>query len=199
MGGGRHGMSTKRRRGNGNVGAGIPVVALACLLGGCAARSAPPPKTAAGPAPSSRPARLAWLPVEPLASPEIAGVVNDALTRLEVAGATESVRAPVSMEVAQLTIECIEPTVACYSAVGRSFRADRLLWLEMAAGEASAPGLRITLALFDVNRATFVRREAWRFASVAEARRELPASIERAVGAGEPRSSSAIAARTRTP
>jgi hypothetical protein len=192
-------MSTMRRRGKATIGAAIPVMALAGLLGGCAARSAPPAKTARVPAAPARPARLAWLPVEPLASAEIAGVVNDTLTRLAGAGAAESVRAPVSMEVAQLTIECIEPTVACYSAVGRSFHVDRLLWVEIAAKQAGAAGLRITLALFDVNRASFIRRDEWSFASAGDARGALPSSIERALGGGETRNGGAAAVAARTP
>ena len=60
-----------------------------------------------------------------------------------------------SMEVAQLAIECIQPTPACYTAVARSLNADRLLWAEMAPAEEK---IRVTVVLFDAHANTAARR-----------------------------------------
>jgi len=52
--------------------------------------------------------------------------------------------------VAQLAIECIEPTPACYRAVGHSLGADRLMWAEIDPGDK----IRVTVMFFDVSAGT---------------------------------------------
>src|SRR6516225_5374028 len=101
--------------------------ALLYLSAGCAHQPPPAKRAAGGPA---RPqvVRLAWLPAEPYLSRDLASAINDRLAHVTVAGTSEVIRAPVSMEVAQLAIECIEASPRCYSAVGRSLGGDRLVW-----------------------------------------------------------------------
>jgi hypothetical protein len=174
-------MSTPAWRGEGRS-AGIPIpaaLALAYLMGGCGAPATPPAKTAASDA--ATPIRLAWLPVEALAAPEVAGAANSALARLRPAGVTASAKAPVSMEVAQLTIECIQPTAACYSAVGRSIDADRLLWLEIARSTPDGKAVRVAVAFYDVQAGAFLRRAERTFASTAEARTGIQPFVAEAV------------------
>ena len=52
----------------------------------------------------------------------------------------------------QLSIECVEPTSACYTAVGRSLTAQRLLLAQVAEGAPKRhdKSLRVTLTLLDV-------------------------------------------------
>ena len=57
------------------------------------------------------------MPLDPFDAPVVARAVNDEMSRIKLAGASAGVKAAVSMEVAQLAIECIEPTPACYRAV----------------------------------------------------------------------------------
>jgi hypothetical protein len=124
-------------------------------LGGCAhSGPARDPATAT----AAAPVRVAWLPLEPLVAPDVAKTVNDRLGRLAVPGTTRSYRAPVSMEVAQLALECIEPTAQCYAAVGRSVGADRLLWAELGPAPSSEESLRVAVVLFDVRGSAVVKR-----------------------------------------
>src|SRR4051794_19445691 len=87
---------------------------LAATLATACATAEPPAIVALPPPPKAAPAplRLAWMPLEPRASPELATVVNQRLARVVVEGVTETFQAPVSMEMAQLAIECIDRTPA---------------------------------------------------------------------------------------
>ena len=78
--------------------------------------------------------------------------------RLKPAWAAESVKAAVSMEVAQLAIECIQPSADCYGAVAKSLKADRLLWAEVDPVSSSEEKIRITVVMFDVRAGTASRR-----------------------------------------
>jgi hypothetical protein len=157
-------------------------VALICL-GGCARSSKPPAHVA----PAPRPLRLAWLPVERLVAPEVAQAINDSLGHASPPGSTESYKAPVSMEVAQLAIECIEPVAACYAAVGRSLGADRLLWAELHAGAAPEGTLQVTLTLLDVRGSAIIQRAERSFASAQEARDGAGPLVDQALRGGGPR------------
>jgi hypothetical protein len=119
--------------------------------------------------------RLAWLPAEPYLSRDLASAINDRLAHVTVAGTSEVIRAPVSMEVAQLAIECIEASPRCYSAVGRSLGGDRLVWAEL---RASNGAVRVTLVLFDVGGGAVVDKHVRTFASVDEARTGAAAMID---------------------
>src|SRR3954469_5170196 len=129
----------------------------------CAGHHAPPPAR-----PAAAPVRLAWLPLEPLVAPEVAAAVNDRLERLAVPGGTRSFRASLSMEVAQLALECIEPTAACYTAVGKSVGADRLLWGELRPGPPPDKSIRVQLVLFDVHGGAVLQRADRTFPGVEE-------------------------------
>ena len=66
------------------------------------------------------------MPLDPFDAPVVARAVNDEMSRVKLAGTSASVKAAVSMEVAQLAIECIQPTPACYRR-GRTFAGRRPL------------------------------------------------------------------------
>src|SRR5580765_252141 len=128
---------------------------LLFCLGACASNKPPPARAVKAPPPP--PEKLAWMPLDPLDAPSVAQAVNDQMSRVQIAGTKDRVKAAVSMEVAQLAIECIQPTAVCYRAVGHSLGADRLMWAEI---DPAAPQdkIRITVVLFDVKSGTASRR-----------------------------------------
>ena len=132
----------------------LPLLATLAVAGCGHSSGSARPQTAAAPVP----VRLAWLPLEPLMAPDVAKTVNDRLGHLAVPGATRSYRAPVSMEVAQLALECIEATARCYAEVGRSVGADRLLWAELGPAPVSDTGVRVAVVLFDVRGSAVLKR-----------------------------------------
>jgi muconolactone delta-isomerase len=155
----------------------VAIVALALGLG-CAttahqaAKSPPPP---ASPPPR---VRLAWLPFDASASSGLTAAVNTQLEQVKIAGVTETFQVPVSMEMAQLAIECIEKTARCYAAVGRSVGADRLLWADL---DRRAHGdLTLRVALFDVDRGAVVHEAAQSYPSAKAAQADVDALIARA-------------------
>jgi hypothetical protein len=153
---------------------------VALCLGACASQPKPAattPRTAAPPAPAKK---LAWLPVETTEAPDVARALNDHLGRLKIPGATGGVKAAVSMEVAQLAIECTAATPACYGAVGRSLGVDQVLWAELHPASAHGKSIRVTLALFDVGAGTDPRRVEKTFAGLKEARAGVGDLVDRA-------------------
>ena len=123
--------------------------------GACASTKPKPVETARKPGPP--PARLAWMPLDAFDMPAVASAVNDNMSRARPAGTSGSTKAAVSMEVAQLAIECIQPTPACYTAVSRSLGADRLMWAELDPS-ASDEKIKITVVVFDAREGTASRR-----------------------------------------
>ncbi len=155
----------------------VAIVALALGLG-CATtthQAAKSPPSAVSPPPR---VRLAWLPFDAAASSGLTTAVNVQLEHAKIAGVTESFQAPVSMEMAQLAIECIEKTAHCYTAVGRSVGADRLLWADL---DRRAHGnLTLRVALFDVDRGAVVHEAAQSYPSANAAQADVETLIARA-------------------
>ena len=92
---------------------------------------------------------LAVLPAESDKFPRIAKALTSSLEDATVAGIDDKQIAKVSLEVAQLSIECVEPTVLCYAKVGHSLSANRLLFAKIAAEDKKR--IRVTVTLFDVD------------------------------------------------
>ena len=157
----------------------MAIVALA-VASGCAATPHPQPVRAARPAVASPPpaVRLGWLPFDASNSSGLTTAINTQLEHFKVDGITESFRAPVSMEMAQLAIECIEKTPRCYAAVGRSVGADRLLWVDL--DRHGHGNLTLRVALFDVGRGGIVREAEQSYSSAKAAQADVPALITRA-------------------
>jgi hypothetical protein len=139
------------------IGTSLSAVALLLALVGCASHPPPPVKTAKAPPPPRL--KLAWMPLDAIAGPVVAKAVNDRMSHVQITGTTPGVKAAVSMEVAQLAIECIQPTADCYRAVGKSLGADRLLWAEIDP-DAPKDKIRLTIVLFDVSAGTASRQAA---------------------------------------
>lgn len=112
------------------------------------------PSTGAAPAPAPRPrlappAKLVALPAESEAFPRVARAATDLLSRAQVIGLSAPQISKVSLEVVQLSIECVDPSSTCYEAVGRSLTANSLLFAQIATIQRRQ--LKITVTLFDVD------------------------------------------------
>jgi len=127
---------------------------LLLCAGACASKKPPPPVTVK--APPAPPQKLAWMPLDPFDAPSVAQAVNDNMSRVKLAGSSAGVKAAVSMEVAQLALECISPTTTCYRAVGHSLGADRLMWAEI--DPDADDRIKVTVFLFDVRSGAASRR-----------------------------------------
>jgi hypothetical protein len=119
-----------------------------------------------GPAPTHASAvTLVTLPTESDAHPTVANAATGAIVHAKVSGVDRTVTSKVSIEVVQLSIECVDPTAACYSAVAHSLSAGKLLFAQV---DDDASGPRVTITLFDA--ANNQPRETKRtFASDADA------------------------------
>jgi hypothetical protein len=107
---------------------------------------------ATSPAPPPR-IKLAVLPVESENFPQIAASLNKSLRDVKVKGVDDYFLSKVTLEVVQLSIECVQQTSDCYSAVGKSLSANRLLLARIAAvgKRRRDKSVRVTITLFDVD------------------------------------------------
>jgi hypothetical protein len=110
------------------------------------ARAPAPPVRAS--APPAQPPRLVILPAESFAFPKAARATTESLIRAQVGGSGAPQLSRVSLEVVQLSIECVDPSAVCYEAVGRSLTASRLLFAQIAAVKRKQ--LKVTVTLFTV-------------------------------------------------
>jgi hypothetical protein len=166
------------------VGANRAAIFALALGLGCATtthQAARSPPASVGPPPR---VRLAWLPFDAPASSGLIRAVNARLERAKIAGVTESFQAPVSMEMAQLAIECIEKTAHCYAAVGRSVGADRLLWADL--DRSAHGGLTLRVALFDVEHGAVVHEAAQSYPSAKAAQADVETLVARAQSGERP-------------
>jgi hypothetical protein len=125
-----------------------PCVAAIVAIGAIGGCGAPPPVTA--PVAPEAKIQLAVLPADSDAFPAVARAVTAQLAAVRITGVDVTRVAKTSLEVVQLSIECVDPTDACYVAVGRSLVANRLLFARVDAGPTrQAP--RVTVTLFDVD------------------------------------------------
>jgi hypothetical protein len=128
------------------------------------------------PAPPSK-VQLAVIPAESDAFPRAARAVSASLAAAKVSGIDETRVSKVSLEVVQLSVECVDPTRACYEAIGRSMAANRLLFARIGRGAARRQ-LKITVTLFDVDARAEQRTAEKVFATEAEATAGVAALVE---------------------
>ncbi|HXU68425.1 MAG TPA: hypothetical protein VN947_03810 [Polyangia bacterium] len=127
---------------------------LATMLvgAGCAHAPASQAETPPPPAPKVR-TKLAVLPVDSDAYPQIAASLNNAFHDVKVKGIDDYFLSKVTLEVVQLSIECVQPTSDCYSAAGKSLSANKLLLGHIVGvGKRKRDkSVRVTITLFDVD------------------------------------------------
>jgi hypothetical protein len=97
--------------------------------------------------------KLAVLPLDNRDFPGIAQSLNNVLHDVKVRGVDDYFLSKATLEVVQLSIECVEQTAACYSAVGKQLGANRLLLGHIvAAGRKKHDhSVRVSITLFDVD------------------------------------------------
>ncbi len=118
-----------------------------------------PVPAAPTPPPPSRPAiRLTVIPADSEAFPRAARAVSTSLSSVRIAGVDATAGSKVSLEVVQLSVECVDPTDACYQAIGRSMSANRLLFARI--DPATRRQLRVTVTLYDVDAGSVKRTAA---------------------------------------
>jgi hypothetical protein len=123
----------------------LMVVAISACASSQPARS--PATVRVQPAPRTPEAKLVVLPAESFAFPRAARATTESLIRAQVGGGA-SLLSKVSLEVVQLSIECVDPSTECYEAVGRSLTASRLLFAQIAAVKRKQ--LKVTVTLYTV-------------------------------------------------
>ena len=101
------------------------------------------------PPPRSR-IQLAVIPAESNTFPRAAEAVTGSLAGAAIGGIDEMHMTKVPLEVVQLAIECVDPSDACYHAIGRSMSANRLLFARIDPG-ATRRQLKVTVTLYDVD------------------------------------------------
>jgi hypothetical protein len=111
--------------------------------------------------------RLAVLPAESDSFPKVAEELSRSLASARVAGVDDMQLSKVSLEVVQLSIECVDPTTACYSAVGKSLNVNKLLFAQLA---STSNSVTVTLSCFFFSDASAAKKTAEKvFANEAEA------------------------------
>jgi hypothetical protein len=142
------------------------------------------------------PVKLAVLPSDSLLFADIASALDRQLADARLGAVGPMVRAKVSMEVAQLALECVSPTDECYTQVGRFLQVDRLLWGSIAR-DAQSAGVRVTVVLLDVRRGAAVSRAEQIFAQNEAAIGGLRQLVDRATSTLEPRAQATVSQRER--
>jgi hypothetical protein len=117
---------------------------VAAILLGMACHSAPTPQHPIAPT------VLTVLPAESDTFPAAAAAITESLTHASVTGVDRKQLSKVSLEVVQLSIECVEATTVCYEAVGKSLSANRLLFGHVSRGDKKNQ-VTVTVTLFDVD------------------------------------------------
>jgi hypothetical protein len=92
--------------------------------------------------------KLVTLATESDTFPDIANAASTAIANAKIAGVDETVASKVSIEVVQLSIECVDSTAACYGAAAKSLSANKLLFAQVA-DDNEHP--RVTVTLFDAS------------------------------------------------
>jgi hypothetical protein len=123
----------------------------------------PPPPPKAEPAPAPEPVKLVWLPLDPMVHAKLGVALNGRFEHVQFPGIDAQAKAPVSMDVAQMSLECGQPTVECFVAVGKHLQANRLLWADVKRDKRKK--ITVALSLLDVGRATIVNRTERTFAN----------------------------------
>jgi hypothetical protein len=122
---------------------------------------------------------LAILPAEARAYPRLVAKLNDALRGARVNGVGKTFVSKASLEVVQLSIECVDLSAPCWTAVGKSLSADRLLFGQIESIPARRrPQVKVKVTLFDVGTGDVLGESFRTFASEDEAGRSLQSLID---------------------
>ena len=145
----------------------LGAVLVAVVIAGCSHSRAPArPVAVAPPPPAPPPPKLVVLLAESDTFPALARAATESLLAAKVDGLGNAQESKVSLEVVQLSIECVDPSTACYQAVGKSLAADGLLFAQITAVKRRQ--LKVTISLFDVDGKTLKTKAEKVYASEQE-------------------------------
>ena len=146
------------------------------LILALAACGAPSPPPAFNPADSRS---LVALPVESAAFPRSARLATDLLRRARLRGFDPPPKSKVSLEVVQLSIECVDPTLDCYVAAARSLSANTILFGQIEPGPREGE-LQLTVSLLDAAGKRWIRRATKLFPSEDDAAYDMHLVVDEA-------------------
>jgi hypothetical protein len=150
---------------------------LWCLVAiGCGAS---PPPTTTTPTPAAPNRTFAAVPVESDTFPKSAQLATDLLRRARLRGFEPPTMGKVSLEVIQLSIECVDPTLECYVAAARTLHANVLLFGEITPGPREGE-LQLTVSLLDADHKRFIRRATKLFPSEDDAAYDMHLVVDEA-------------------
>jgi hypothetical protein len=131
--------------------------------------------------------RLAVLPVESDGFPEVAEWLSNLLADVRVSGVDEYFKPHVALEVVQLSVECIDSTPQCYSQVGKSLQANKLLMAVITGGSGRKRDrtLKVRVVLFDVDRGAEITSGEKQFKNKDEALADAEELVDHALGASK--------------
>lgn len=92
---------------------------------------------------------FAVLPAESDMFPRAAEAMTTQLLEARLKGYEPPALSKVSLEVVQLSIECVDTTPSCYTAVGKELAASKMLFASIEPGKGRQ--VRISVTLFDVD------------------------------------------------
>ena len=92
---------------------------------------------------------LVTLPAESDAFPQVAKAATTAVSGAKPVGVDETLASKVSIEVVQLSIECVDATTACYEAAAKSLGASKLIFASIDS-EGRKPKVAVTM--FDLGK-----------------------------------------------
>jgi hypothetical protein len=180
-------------------------------MAGCATLSSWFGKKSAKPAQAAEPVapkrvKLAVFKVESEQFPDLARALNTQLQDVHIKGVDDYFLSKVTMEVVQLSIECVEQTPACWSAVGKSLAAQKLLMAKLTAGPVPkkgrkrdrVPAVNVQITLFDTEAGAPSEEANKQFKNQLEASEGLTALVQQAIGEA-PATATATAAATPAP
>jgi hypothetical protein len=111
----------------------------------------------------------------------LAHKLNGQLAEVKMRAVDDYFMSKVTLEVVQLSIECVEQTPQCYSAVGKSLSAQYLLFGTLAPRK-HRHGVKVSLTLFDVAAGAITKTAEREFKNDGEAAGSVPALLADVVG-----------------
>jgi len=153
------------------------------LVGGCATTQ-PRPKPEPPPSHVEQKPRLklAVLPVEGDQFPRLAQDINGKLSKVQLTAVDDYFVSRATLEVVQLSIECVEANNACFSSVGKSLAAQRLLFAQLQGGaKRRDKSVKVVFTLFDVPTGQVARTAEKQFKNEDEAQRGFAELLESVV------------------
>jgi hypothetical protein len=119
---------------------------------------------------------LAVLPAESHDFPPVADALNMYLTAVHPDGVDVKL-SKVSLEVVQLTVECVDLDASCYAKAGSSLGASRMLFAQVSAHKGA--GVHVAVTLFDVASQSALGVAEQQFVSADDAKSGVSALVEK--------------------